>query len=165
MECLHGLEHGCVLCKEGPTVKKAKVIDFTKVDLAEPSDGAKHDPDVAIAQAVAAGVICSECLTSTLGRGCHCSRRQVYDFDTERGYQFLAEAIETSGLTPREAAGLATAMQRRAGRLASLTPDTMADGAIVEGEQSTARLEVLERFNIDPKWFVAHRHEQDHLPV
>lgn len=152
-------------------------------------------PAMRIAEAVARGDMCEQCLTDTgvrrridrdtgelhmdhVGPGCQCSRRDRYDTQMRLVPSWLQDNFEgflKPGSTDEARAirsaemiitGLAFSTQTRAGRRAGIVRDETTDGTTPRvSEQQEERNALLAEFNVDPKWHAARRQEADALPV
>ncbi len=146
--------------KKGRKVKKAPV-----------------DREMVIADRVARGEICEFCLTEIAPIGCVCSRRRFYEDHAsgaglvanwleEHHEAFMPAGTEDAARALRAAdmivSGLAFSTQTRAARRAGLSRD---NGRVAPSEVQADRLEILERFGIEPRWRQLRRQEADHLPA
>lgn len=180
-ECVHetdmGWPAGWCSCHHPAPVKKSKPKKDELEALMERyfDRPAPIDKGISIAEGVASFELCDACLTPIAPIGCNCSRRRFHSDDWEitadlgeSGFRRIAgpgrfdhalnfldsdEAITAFGA--KACAGMAFAVASRSARRAGLTDE----------ERQADRLEVIERFCVDPKWRKLHRQEANHLPV
>lgn len=180
-QCVHetdmGWPAGWCSCHHPVAVKKKRTEQDEMDKLIERffDRPASVDKGISVAESVASFELCAACLTSIGPTGCNCSRRRNHSDEWritaalgERGFRRIAgpgqfeqalnfldsdEAITAFG--PKACAGMAFAVASRSGRRAGLTDE----------ERQADRLEVIDRFAVDPKWRQLHRQEANHLPV
>lgn len=149
-ECIHGLEYGCTLCsgKADPTPQQEHpVYKFRKPKP-------HKDAAITLAEQVARGIICGVCASPTEG-GCWCVRRDFYADNQHTVRIWLHRHVEANCLDGKTGAGLAfantTRMARRAG--------------ILEEDAAADRLEIVDTFEVEPRWQPYRRTEANPLPV
>lgn len=180
-QCVHetdmGWPAGWCSCHHPAPVKKSKPKQDEMEKLIERffDRPAPIDKGISIAEGVASYELCDACLTPIAPIGCNCARRRNHSddwrieaegadgyrriiagpgqFDQALNFLDSDEAIMAFGA--KAVAGMAFAVASRSARRAGLTDE----------ERQADRLEVIERFCVDPKWRKLHRQEANHLPV
>jgi len=157
---------GCVICSGQYTTRAGP-----PKPPAKPKVKAPKAPDLILAEKVASGIICADCLTETKV-GCACSRRALYDEEVPDSEEWLKANEEEFIVGNRDAAraitgarraitGMAFSTQTRAARRAGL----LVDDLLKIDEVGEERRRILRDFEVDPTWHAARRQEADFAPI
>lgn len=161
-ECIHGLEFGCTLCSGKETLLGDKPEDEPTIPLLLPKRTGRKDPASTIAADVAIGKRCGKCLVLHAPQGCDCSRRAIYDDKFDGAIAMLREAVDAGSISGKEGAGHAFSVLKRAGRKAGIgfeqRPDRPSDA-------EADRADIIEAFDVEPRWQPYRRTEADYLPI
>ncbi len=152
---------GCTICSGKystrvlpPKPKKAKPV---RAPLPEA---------LRIAEAVAGGKLCPECLTATGGIGCQCSRQNTYQVTTLDSQKWLLDNEEAFIRGDKDAAAaIKGARQAITGLAFSTLNRASLRAGLTDAEREADRLDILERFNVEPDWHAARNQQGSHLPV
>jgi hypothetical protein len=162
MECIHGLEFGCTLCSGKDSLLR-DIPEEKPNPVLLPRRTGRKDPNQTIAVEVAMGKRCGSCRTLHAPQGCKCSRRAIYDAKLEGAVAAAKVYVDANLITGREGAGIAFGVVKRAGRKAGITHDPQEKGQPSDAEAD--RLDIIEQFEVEPRWQPYRRTEADHLPV
>lgn len=163
MECEKHETIGCTFCSGKYTTRDKA----PKPKSAKPKPvRAPLPPELRIAEGVASGKLCPECLTGMKGIGCQCSRQATYSVGNQDAQRWLLRNEDAFVRGDKDAAAAVKgARQAITGLAFSTLNRTSRRAGLTAAEIEADRLDILERFNVEPEWHQARNQEGSHLPV